>query len=149
MRHLFFIMAAFAAVVATTGCDRTTGGNIIWDSPEISFLEDQVIAPVEGGELIIPIKSTGIDDATISSDSNWVMDENGDLIHVDAWIEVVKVISEYDADAEGTRALPLYNSAIVVKLTANDTGYSREATLVARSFTKSDQIIIRQGAAEE
>ena len=64
-------------------------------------------------------------------------------------IKVVKVIDEYEAEADGTRALAKWDSAIVIKVTPNDTGYGRNATLSAKSFTKSDRIIIRQPAMAE
>lgn len=147
MRRLFFVCAVVAAIAATS-CEKIIGGDYIKDEPKIAFEEDQMIVSAEGGEVIIPINSTGIDDVFIASDSNWIRDENGDLIPIDEWIEIVKVIDEYDAE-EGTRALPMYKSAIVVKVLPNDTGYGRSATLSARSFTVSDRIIIRQPAAEQ
>ena len=148
MRRLFFVCAVVAAMVATS-CERIIGGDYIKDEPKIAFEEDQIVVPAEGGEITIPVNSTGIDHAFITEDSNWVEDENGDLIPIDDWIEIVKVINEYDADKEATRALAMYESAIVVKVLPNDTGYGRSATLSAQSFTVSDRIIIRQPAAEQ
>ena len=148
MRRLFFVCAVVAVMVATS-CERIIGGDYIKDEPKIAFEEEQMIVSAEGGEVIIPINSTGIDHAFITEDSNWVEDENGDLIPIDDWIEIVKVINEYDADKEATRALAMYESAIVVKVLPNDTGYGRSATLSAQSFTVSDRNIIRQPAAEQ
>ena len=148
MRRLFFVCTVVATMVATS-CERIIGGDYIKDEPKISFEEDQMVVPAEGGEITIPVNSTGIDHAFITEDSNWVEDENGDLIPIDDWIEIVKVINEYDADNEATRALAMYESAIVVKVLPNDTGYGRSATLSAQSFTVSDRIIIRQPAAEQ
>lgn len=147
MRRLFFVCAVVAAMVATS-CERIIGGDYIKDEPKIAFEEDQMVVSAEGGEVVIPINSTGIDHVFVTADSNWIEDENGDLIPIDEWIEIVKVINEYDAE-DGTRALPMYKSAIVVKVLPNDTGYGRGATLSARSFTVSDRIIIRQPAAEQ
>lgn len=133
--------------MTATGCEEIKGVDVIWDKPAIAFEEDQMIVDAEGGEFYIMVNSTGIDHVSLSDDSNWVEDENGDLVPIDEWIEVVKVINEYEAD--GTRALAKWDSAIVIKVTPNDTGYGRNATLSATSFTKSDRIIIRQPAIAE
>lgn len=133
--------------MTATGCEEIKGVDVIWDKPAIAFEEDQMIVDAEGGEFYIMVNSTGIDHVSLSDDSNWVEDENGDLVPIDEWIEVVKVINEYEAD--GTRALVKWDSAIVIKVMPNDTGYGRNATLSATSFTKSDRIIIRQPAIAE
>lgn len=133
--------------MTATGCEEIKGVDVIWDKPAIAFEEDQMIVDAEGGEFYIMVNSTGIDHVSLSDDSNWVEDENGDLVPIDEWIEVVKVINEYEAD--GTRALAKWDSAIVIKVMPNDTGYGRNATLSATSFTKSDRIIIRQPAIAE
>ena len=94
---------ALVALMAATGCEQIKGGDVIWDVPEIAFEEDQMIVDAEGGEFYIMVNSTGIDHVSLSDDSNWVRDENGDLVPIDEWIEVVKVIDEYEAEADGTR----------------------------------------------
>lgn len=147
MKRIFFVATAFVALMTATGCEEIKGVDVIWDKPAIAFEEDQMIVDAEGGEFYIMVNSTGIDHVSLSDDSNWVEDENGDLVPIDEWIEVVKVINEYEAD--GTRALAKWDSAIVIKVTPNDTGYGRNATLSATSFTKSDRIIIRQPAIAE
>lgn len=147
MKRIFFVATALVALMTATGCEEIKGVDVIWDKPAIAFEEDQMIVDAEGGEFYIMVNSTGIDHVSLSDDSNWVEDENGDLVPIDEWIEVVKVINEYEAD--GTRALAKWDSAIVIKVTPNDTGYGRNATLSATSFTKSDRIIIRQPAIAE
>lgn len=147
MKRIFCIAAVLVALMVATSCEEIKGVDVIWDKPAIAFEEDQMIVDAEGGEFYIMVNSTGIDHVSLSDDSNWVEDENGDLVPIDEWIEVVKVINEYEAD--GTRALAKWDSAIVIKVTPNDTGYGRNATLSATSFTKSDRIIIRQPAIAE
>lgn len=147
MKRIFFVATALVALMTATGCEEIKGVDVIWDKPAIAFEEDQMIVDAEGGEFYIMVNSTGIDHVSLSDDSNWVEDENGDLVPIDEWIEVVKVINEYEAD--GTRALAKWDSAIVIKVMPNDTGYGRNATLSATSFTKSDRIIIRQPAIAE
>lgn len=147
MKRIFSVATALVALMTATSCEEIKGVDVIWDKPAIAFEEDQMIVDAEGGEFYIMVNSTGIDHVSLSDDSNWVEDENGDLVPIDEWIEVVKVINEYEAD--GTRALAKWDSAIVIKVTPNDTGYGRNATLSAASFTKSDRIIIRQPAIAE
>lgn len=149
MKRIFSVAAALVALVTATSCEEINGGNVIRDEPAIAFEEDQMIVDAEGGEFYIMVNSTGIDHVSILDKSNWVEDENGDLIPIEEWIEIVKVINEYEAEAEGTRALAKWDSAIVIKVTPNDTGYGRNATLSASSFSKSDRIIIRQPAIAE
>ena len=149
MKRIFFVATALVALMTAIGCEEIKGVDVIWDKPAIAFEEDQMIVDAEGGEFYIMVNSTGIDHVSLSDDSNWVEDENGDLVPIDEWIEVVKVINEYEAEADGTRALAKWDSAIVIKVTPNDTGYDRNATLSATSFTKSDRIIIRQPAMAE
>ena len=147
MKRIFCIAAVLVALMVATSCEEIKGVDVIWDKPAIAFEEDQMIVDAEGGEFYIMVNSTGIDHVSLSDDSNWIEDENGDLVPIEEWIEVVKVINEYEAD--GTRALAKWDSAIVIKVMPNDTGYGRNATLSATSFTKSDRIIIRQPAIAE
>ena len=119
--------------------------------PAINFDEEAITVEAAGTEeLIIEVTSTGLDTVTITSGestfSYWtaMSDEIVDInIAGDGWIGIVDVIEEYNS---GTRALPSYESAIVVRIVANETGEERQATITARSFTKSDTITITQSA---
>ena len=130
------------------GCEKVIVGPIT-DEPYISFHEDWMTLPAEGGEILVPLTSTGVDNVSIGNDSTWVVDENGDLIPIDEWVEIVKVINEYDAEAGSTRALAKWDSAIVIRVQPNDTSYGRSATLSAQSFAATDRIIIRQPSMAE
>lgn len=142
MKRIYFAVALFAATFAATSCEKVIDDGRIWDRAYIAFYEDQMTVPAEGGEFYVPINSTGIDSASVGADGGWVQDENGDLLPIDEWIEIVKVVNEYDAEA--TRALAKWDSAIVIRVKPNDSGYSRSATLSACSFMLTDNIIIRQ-----
>lgn len=133
---------------AAVGCEEVIV-EPIKDEPYIAFYEDQMIVPAEGGEFYVPVNSTGIDNVSIADSSNWVTDENGDLLPIDEWIEIVKVINEYDRQAEATRALAKWDSAVVIKVLPNNTGYVRSASLSASTFSLGDHIIIRQVAMAE
>ena len=133
------------AVLGLVSCEEIIPSKIE-DKPEINFYEDEMIAEAVGAEeFIIPVKSTGIDEVYITADNysdRWEVDnESGDLTPKESWIEIVKVISNYD---EQTRALAMYDSAIVVRIKANDKGVERSATISAQSFTKVDTMTITQ-----
>ncbi len=145
MKKFMFLAVAVLGLVS---CEEIIPSKIE-DKPEINFYEDEMTAEAVGAEeFIIPVKSTGLDVVTITSGEStfdyWtaMSNEIADLnIADDAWIGIVEVIEEYN---NGTRALPSYESAIVVRIVANETGEERQATITARSFTKSDVITITQ-----
>lgn len=101
--------------------------------------------PAAGGELIIPVRSTGVDDVKIdySDNANWEIAENGDMIPSQGWIEVVKVINDY----QSTRELAEWTSGVVINVKPNTNKYERRAVITVESFTASDAITITQPAA--
>lgn len=144
MKKLFFIAIVGMAVVGVS-CEHTIFPTKIEDKPYVEFFEESMAVGAEGGEVVIPVTSTGVDNVTIvlSSGDRWVIEENGDMTPADSWIKLVKVINEYD---NSTRALPKWDSGISIYVEPNTTGYERKATLTVRSFTKTDSIEIIQAA---
>ena len=148
MKKFMFLAVAMLGLVS---CDVIEGGDYIQDVPAINFDEEAMTVEAAGAEeLIITVKSTGLDAVTIRSGESifayWKAqsDEIVDInIAGDGWVGIVEVIEEYNS---GTRALPSYESAIIVRIAANETGEERQATITARSFTKSDTITITQSA---
>ena len=148
MKKFMFLAVAMLGLVS---CDVIEGGDYIQDVPAINFDEEAMTVEAAGAEeLIITVKSTGLDAVTIRSGESifayWKAqsDEIVDInIAGDGWVGIVEVIEEYNS---GTRALPSYESAIIVRIAANETGEERQATITARSFTKSDTITINQSA---
>ena len=139
------------ALLSLVSCDVIEGGGegggYIQDVPAINFNEEAMTVEATGAEeLIIRVKSTGLDAVTITSGEStfdyWTAtsETNSNAIE-GSWIEIVEVIEEYN---NGTRALPSFESAIVVRIAANETGEERQATITARSFTKSDVLTITQ-----
>lgn len=139
------------ALLSLVSCDVIEGGGegggYIQDVPAINFDEEAMTVEATGAEeLIIRVKSTGLDAVTITSGEStfdyWTAtsETNSNAIE-GSWIEIVEVIEEYN---NGTRALPSFESAIVVRIAANETGEERQATITARSFTKSDVLTITQ-----
>lgn len=134
------------AVLCMASCEEVKE-DILMDVPKVNFEEEQITVGAEGAEeLIIPLKSTGVDDVFIvyrgGTDENWNVDsESGDLTPKEPWIEIVRVINDYD---DTTRALAMWKSAVVVRIKANEGHAARQAIIEARSFTKSDQLTIIQ-----
>lgn len=136
----FFMMAV--ASVALVSCENTIFSPIM-DKPEINFDQEQMSVAVEGGDYIIKVVSTGVDDVYFDFD-NLEYSENGNLIPGEEWITLNEVIYDYDENA--TRDLPLYISGIDITVAPNTTGKSRKARIFANSFTKTDYIDIVQAA---
>ena len=111
----YFLMMAVASV-AFASCEPNQ------DCPEVRFDLQQLEVTAEGGDLIIKVTSTGIDDVLIDLD-NFQRDENGNLKPGEEWITLNEVIYNYDENA--TRDLPLYISGIDITVAPN---YNRQDT---------------------
>ena len=132
----YFLMMAVASV-AFASCEPNQ------DCPEIRFDLKQLEVAAEGGDLIIKVTSTGIDDVLIDLD-NFQRDENGNLKPGEEWITLNEVIYNYDENA--TRDLPLYISGIDITVAPNTTGKTRTARIYATSYNKTETIEIVQAA---
>lgn len=131
-----FLILAVAAL-AMVGC-------AIKDTPTIEFYEESYTVSSEGGELIIPVSSTGIDAVTISYQSSmdaWEVDpETGDRTP-SGWIKVVKLIEHY----EQTRELAQWDSGIYLQIEPNEGGAERIGYVTVRSFMIEKKVAIKQG----
>ena len=130
----FLVLAV--AVLAMVGC-------AIEDKPVVSFYEESYTVSSDGGELIIPVNSTGVDEVSISYQSGmdaWEIDpETGDKTP-SGWIKVVKVIEHYD-----TRDLAQWDSGIVLQIEPNEGGVERIGYVTVRSFMAEQKVTIKQG----
>ena len=147
MKKLFFVAIAAVAFVSV-GCEETISPNKIEDKPFVEFFEESMAVEAEGGEVIIPVTSTGVDNVEIIFDysDRWEVDEeNGDLTPQEGWIKVVKVINEYEVP---TRALAKWDSGICIVVEPNATGHERKAKISVQSFMLHDTIEIIQSAGE-
>ena len=132
-----FIVLAVAAI-ALMGC-------AIEDTPVVQFNEESYTVSSSGGELIIPVSSTGVDEVRISYQSGmdaWeVIDpETGDRVP-SGWIKVVKVIEHY----EQTRELAQWQSGIYLQIEPNEGGVERIGYVTVRSFMAEAKVTIKQG----
>lgn len=130
------LLVLAVAAIAMVGCQ-------IKDIPSVSFSEENYSVSSEGGELIIPVSSTGVDDVQITYQSGmdaWeVNPETGDRTPA-GWIKLVKVIERYD-----TRDLAQWTSGIVLQIEPNESGVERIGYVTVRSFMAEDKATIKQG----
>ena len=130
------LLVLAVAAIAMVGCQ-------IKDIPSVSFSEENYSVSSEGGELIIPVNSTGVDDVQITYQSGmdaWeVNPETGDRTPA-GWIKLVKVIERYD-----TRDLAQWTSGIVLQIEPNESGVERIGYVTVRSFMAEDKVTIKQG----
>ena len=132
MKRLFFV-----AVMTLT-----LSSCAIEDNPSVEFEATSYTISKEGGELIIPTTTTGIDQVRITyrGNENWDIDpETGDMTPVDGWCKLVKVIQDYP-----TRALAQWRSGIVLQIEPNTTEYTRDVFISVQSFTISKMITVTQ-----
>ena len=131
----FLIMAVEA--FAMVGC-------MIKDTPVVSFYEESYTVSSQGGELIIPVSSTGVDGVEITYQSSmdaWEIDpETGDRTP-SGWIKLVKVIEHY----EQTRDLAQWDSGIYLQIEPNEGGVERIGYVTVRSFMAEQKVTIKQG----
>ena len=137
MKHLFKIMLAVVVAASLTNCK-------IKDSASIQAEQHSYTVAAEGGELTIPVNSTGIDNVNVDYREDyykWEVDSaTGDLYPTTGWLTIKQVIHHYPT----TRDLPLFREGIVVEFAPNNSGVEREATISIRSFNVSDNIKITQ-----
>ena len=132
------LLVLAVAAIAMVGC-------LIKDIPSVSFSEESYTVSSEGGELIIPVNSTGVDDVHITyrhGDDAWEYDqETGDKTPTGGWIKLVKVIKSY----ETTRDLPQWQSGIYLQIEPNTNNYERVGYVTVSSFTAEARVTIKQG----
>lgn len=119
------------------------------DTPAISVAQEEYLVDSNGGEITIPVTSTGIDDVTIKLgySDRWNTDPaNGDRTPATPWISVSKVIEDYPQ----TRALLSWTSAVVLNIEQNKTTFKREAIVQIRSFSKTANVkVVQAGLSEQ
>ena len=119
------------------------------DTPAISVAQEEYLVDSNGGEITIPVTSTGIDDVTIKLgySDRWNTDpDNGDRTPAAPWISVSKVIEDYPQ----TRALLSWTSAVVLNIEQNKTTFKREAIVQISSFSKTANVkVVQAGLSEQ
>ena len=130
----------FLAIIAITLF--TASGCVVKDIPSVSFSSEEFPVAQAGGDFIIPVSSTGVDNVLVHyhhNDNGWTVDENGDRIP-NEWCKVIRLVEHYE-----TRALASWQSGVEIHVEPNDTGSERTAQIEVKSFGASDFITVRQG----
>ncbi len=112
------------------------------DIPSVEFEESSYTVESSGGELIIPVVTTGIDEVRITyrGSDNWDIDpETGDMTPVDGWCKLVKVINHHP-----TRELAEWRSGLELQIEPNNSKIEREAYITVQSITAIDMITVVQ-----
>lgn len=128
-------LVAILALVLSS-CARMT------DIPSVEFEESSYTVESSGGELIIPVVTTGIDEVRITyrGSDNWDIDpETGDMTPVDGWCKLVKVINRHP-----TRELAEWRSGLELQIEPNNSKIEREAYITVQSMTAIDMITVVQ-----
>lgn len=118
------------------------------DIPAISVAQQEYIVDSNGGEITIPVTSTGIGDVSIVSNSDrWNTDpNNGDLTPAEPWISVTKVIRNYPQ----TKALLSWTSGVVLSIEQNKGIRKREAIVQISSYYKMAKVkVVQAGLSEQ
>ena len=119
------------------------------DIPAISVAQQEYIVDSNGGEITIPVTSTGIHDVTIKLgySDRWNTDpDNGDRTPATPWISVSRVIEDYPQ----TRALASWTSGVVLNIEQNMTMYKREAIVQRSSFSKTANVkVVQVGLSDQ
>ena len=119
------------------------------DIPAISVTQEEYLVDSNGGEIIIPVVSTGIDDVTIQLgySDRWNTDpDNGDRTPVTPWVIVSKIIENYPQ----TKALPSWRSGVVLNIEQNKSTLQREAIVQINSFSKkANAKVVQAGLSEK
>ena len=135
-------IAIFALTTLFMSCAR-------WDIPVVSVDQEEYLVDSNGGEITIPVTSTGIDDVTIKlgySDRWNTNPDNGDRTPAAPWIRVSKVVEDYPQ----TRALLSWTSAVVLIIEQNKSTFKREAIVQISSFSKTANVkVVQTGLSEQ
>lgn len=141
MRLKSIIFTAFAFCFIS--CAKT-------DIPSISVVgQEEYVIDSNGGEITIPIISTGLDDVSIvlGHYDRWdINPSNGDRTPKAPWITISRIIENYPP----TKALASWESGVVLIIEPNESAYKREATVKFTSFSKSAEIkVIQAGQSKQ
>ena len=73
MKNILNIIGIVVLTASLCGCSQ-----YLTDTPSVTFDEQSYMMTAAGGQIVIPVQSTGVDDVNIhfSDKSNWEIDEN-------------------------------------------------------------------------
>lgn len=149
MKRVFSLLALFAAIILSScqgGLESGEQPGLTIDKAIVEFEQEKYTLPAGGGEVIIPVVSTGIDFATIrySFEDSWDFDINGNMVPRDGWISLT-VIPNYPE----SRLLPQGRSGVQLTVKPNERISGRSATLIIGSFNLMKSVQLYQPSPYE
>lgn len=118
MKHIRFFLG-LCCLISLMSCDK----GIIMDRPEIHADKKTYTISAEGGELLLPIRSTGVDKVEIPENAK-------------SWISHKETIE--------TKALLVFDEDVHLDILPNSSPQKRKTEIKVYSFTKSVKIKIEQ-----
>ncbi len=133
------LFTALCCAISFTSCSKEN--DVDSDISSIEFEQKEYTLPAEGGEVIIPVRSTGVDYATIryTFEESWDFDSAGNMIPKDGWIDLL-VIPNYP----DSRALLVGRSGIKLTIKPNSGYAKRVAWLIVGSFADTESVVLHQ-----
>ena len=137
MKNLL-LLAALCTSLLFASCDKESNKN---GKETIYFDTTEVTLPAEGGQVIIPVYSTGVDYATIkyTFEDAWDFTSDGNKVPREGWIKL-EVIPNYPE----ARSLLMGRSGIKLTVEANKSIANRNAVLIVGSFNETSSITLHQ-----
>lgn len=136
MKHLLLTLVLCLSLSAIS-CDKDD----ISDKATVWFEIEAYDLPAQGGEVIIPVYSTGVDYVAIKHtfEDAWDFNSQGNMVPRPSWISV-EVIPNYPA----SRELMTGRSGIKLTVEANTAIANRQARLIVGSYGDIESILLRQ-----
>ena len=137
MKNLL-LLATLCSTLLFASCDKEQNKN---DKDTIYFEDTEITLPAEGGEVIIPVYSTGVDYATIkyTFEDAWNFTPDGNMVPREGWIKL-EVIPNYPE----ARSLLMGRSGIKLTVEANKSIANRTAWLIVGSFNATSSVTLQQ-----
>ena len=138
MKRAIFIMALCCAALLTS-CSKEIDSER--DIPSVEFEQKEYTLPAEGGVVVIPVISTGIDFATIryTFEDAWDFDSKGNMVPRKGWIDLC-VIPNYPE----SRVLMKGRSGIELTVEPNHSFSNRVAWLLIGSYNDTGSVVLSQ-----
>ena len=134
-----FLFTIVCCVTFATACSTKSDSEI--DKSTVWFEAEECSLPASGGQVIIPVHSTGVDYATIkyTFEDAWDFNAEGNMVPREGWISI-EVIPNYPE----ARALMTGRSGVQLTVQPNKTIANRTAWLIVGSYNQTASILLRQ-----
>lgn len=144
-----FLFLALLCLAATLSCQKGGGDDGAPSTEDRYFVEfegEKYTLPAEGGQIVVPVTSTGVDYATIkySFEDSWDFTIDGNMVPRQGWISL-----EVIPNMPQSRILPQGRSGIKLTAEANPRINGRSALLIVGSGNVLQSVLIHQPSPYE